>query len=458
MALSASPTPQALLAAALQAIASQRWDDALALLQTGVLHAPQEAAFHVNLAYVHDAQGQLPEALDHLCHALELAPELPEVHLHLGTALARQGSTALAERAYRHALLLATDSAATWSNLGSLLDHTHRGAEAEECLRQALRLQPDNAHALFNLACLLLREGRLQEGWQAWEQRQWPIHHAHDWRCPRWRGEPLQGKNILVVQDAGLGDMLQFSRFIPLLQAQGATHTAVLCQPPLHPLMAQLPGVHAVYRWQEAEVALTTRQWDYWVPVMSLAAYLSSEAAPYGPTPPYFAAGTPPAHADLHIGIVWRGNPDFPHDAQRSIADASVLAPLLSVPGTQWINLHKGSHPTMPGLHAVDSDLQDFADTAAVLAGLDLVVSVDTAVAHLAGALGVPCWLMLPAYMTDWRWMREHSDTPWYPSLQLFRQASPGDWASVVAQLTARLQAPNAAQAIRSLRRPQTSA
>lgn len=458
MALSASITPQALLAAALQAIASRRWDDALALLQTGVLHAPQEAAFHVNLAYVHDAQGQLPEALDHLCHALELAPELPEVHLHLGTVLARQGSTALAERAYRHALLLAPGSTATWSNLGSLLDHTHRGAEAEACLQQALRLQPDNAHALFNLACLLLREGRLPEGWQIWEQRQWPIHHAHDWRCPRWRGEPLQGKNILVVQDAGLGDMLQFSRFIPLLQAQGATHTAVLCQPPLHPLIAQLPGVRAVYRWQEAEAALATRQWDYWVPVMSLAAYLGSEAAPYGPTPPYFAPGTPPAQADLRIGIVWQGNPDFPHDAQRSIADDSVLAPLLAVPDTQWINLHKGSHPTMPGLHAVDGGLRDFADTAAVLAGLDLVVSVDTAVAHLAGAMGVPCLLMLPAYMTDWRWMRERSDTPWYPSLQLLRQASPGDWASVVAQLTARLQVPDAAQAIRSLRRPQTSA
>jgi len=454
----AQDAAQALLDDALQAIEQRQWPLALAALHKALALAPDDAALHINLAFVLDGMGDLPTALEHLCDALDLAPDLPEVHLHLGTVLTRLGSVDLAEQSYRQAIQRAPHMVAAWCNLGSLLDHTHRGAEAEHCLRHALALDAQNASTLFNLACLLLREGRLREGWQVWEQRQWPIHHAHDWRCPRWRGEALQGKNILVVQDAGFGDMLQFSRFIPLLQAQSATHTAVLCQPPLHPLMAQLPGVHAVYRWQEAETALTTHQWDYWVPVMSLAAYLGSEAAPYGPTPPYFAPGTPPAHADLCIGIVWQGNPDFPHDAQRSISDASVLAPLLAVPGTQWINLHKGSHPTLPGLHAVDGGLRDFVDTAAVLAGLDLVISVDTAVAHLAGALGVPCWLMLPAYMTDWRWMRERSDTPWYPSLQLFRQVSSGDWASVVAQLTARLQAPDAVQAIRSLRHPQTSA
>jgi tetratricopeptide (TPR) repeat protein len=469
----AQDAAQALLNEALQAMAQRQWSAALATLNQALALAPDDAALHINLSWVLDAMGDLPTALEHLCDALDLAPELPEVHLHLGTVLARLGSVGMAEQAYRQALQRAPELVAAWCNLGSLLDHIGRGAEAERCLRHALALDAHNASTLFNLACLLLREGRLQIGWQVWEQRHWPIHHAHNWPCPRWRGEPLQDKHMLVVQDAGLGDMLQFSRFIPLLGARGAAHTAVLCQPPLHPLMAQLPGVHAVYRWQDAEPALQARAWDYWVPVMSLAAYLGNEAQPYGPTPPYIAAGASPAasaapatsdatqlpaHEGLRIGIVWQGNPDFPHDAQRSVADATVLAPLLAVPGTQWINLHYTGQPSLAGLHAAPGSLRDLGDTAALVAGLDLVVSVDTAVAHLAGALGVPCWLMLPAYMTDWRWMRERSDTPWYPSLQLFRQASPGDWASVVAQLVNRLQAPDATQAIRSLRRPQTSA
>lgn len=463
----AQDAAQALLDEALRAIAQRQWPAALATLHQALALAPDDTALHINLSLVLDAMGDLPTALAHLCDALDLAPELPEVHLHLGTVLARLGSVDMAEQAYRQALQRAPDLVAAWCNLGSLLDHTERGAEAEHCLRHALALDARNASTLFNLACLLLREGRLQEGWQAWEQRQWPIHHAHDWPCPRWRGEPLQGKHMLVVQDAGLGDMLQFSRFIPLLGARGAAHTAVLCQPPLHPLMAQLPGVHAVYPWQAAEAVLQARAWDYWVPVMSLAAYLGSEAQPYGPTPPSIAPGASPATSDatplpagkgLRIGIVWQGNPDFPHDAQRSVADAGVLALLLTVPDTQWINLHYAGQPSLAGLHAAPGGLRDLGDTATLVAGLDLVVSVDTAVAHLAGALGVPCWLMLPAYMTDWRWMRERSDTPWYPSLQLFRQAAPGDWASVVGQLLTRLQAPDAAQAIRSLRRLQTSA
>ncbi len=461
----AQEAAQALLDAALQAIAQRQWQPAKTVLEQALALAPQDVALHINLAFVLEGMGDLPSALAHLCDALDLAPDLPDVHLHLGTVLARMGSVEMAELAYRRALQLAPDMAAAWCNLGSLLDHTDRCAEAEDCMRRALALDTSNASTFFNLACLLLREGRFQEGWQVWEQRRWPIHQAHDWGCPRWRGEPLRGKHILVVQDAGFGDMLQFSRFIPLLCRQGAARVEVLCQPPLHPLMARLPGVDAVHRWADAPAALGATAWDYWVPVMSLAAWLATERQPFGPPPPYLGARTPqdealprPPDEPLRIGLAWQGNPDFPHDAQRSIADASVLAPLLALPGIQWVSLHKDNTHVLPGVQCPEPPLQDFGGTTALMATLDLVVCVDTAVAHLAGAMHLPCWLMLPAYMTDWRWMRERDDTPWYPSLTLVRQTTPGDWAGVVAGIAARLQAPGAAQAIRSLRRPQTSA
>ena len=461
---------QALLDRALQAMADRRGDAALELLCSAIALAPGQAALHTNLALVLDETGEAESAMEHLSMALDLEPAQPLVHLNLGVLAARTGALELAEQAYRHTIRLQPGLAAAWSNLGSLLDHTHRASEAETCLRHALTLEPGNTSARFNLACLLLRDGRYAEAWPLWETRDWPVHQSLPWPCPRWRGERLEGMRVLVVQDAGLGDTIQFARYLQALQSLGASRIDLICQAPLQALMQQLPGVHTVWTWADSASTLAATPWDVWVPVMSLPALSNTEPHAKCWTPPYLRAdikrqatwesrlGTnSPAHP-LRVCLVTQGNPDFPHDAQRSIRDLEVLAPLQNVPGVEWICLRGKS--VSRGLEAGEPawELSDLVDTAGLLACMDLLICVDTAAAHLAGAMGMPCWLLLPDNLCDWRWERQGAQSMWYASMRLFRQVIPGDWADVVNQVNDALQAPGAVDAIGSLRLPQTSA
>lgn len=466
----APPAAQALLEQALQAIAGQQWEVASHRLHAAMALAPGRVELHTNLALVLEETGDPAAAIEHLSVALELDPQQAVVHLNLGTLMARSGTLELAERAYRYAIQLEPGLTAAWSNLGSLLDHTHRPADAEACLRHALHLKPESPQAHFNLACLLLRNGRNREAWPHWEQRDWPVHQALPWPCPRWRGEHLgPGAQVLVVQDGGLGDTLQGARYLRTLRELGATRIDLICQPPLHGLMRQLPHVHTVWTWADSDTALHAADWNVWVPVMSLAACLGESAPQAGPPVPYLRApgsASPwPARlhavrrpARLHVCLALQGNPDFAHDAQRSIHAPEALTALQAVDGVDWLELHgkKVSAGAEAATHTWE--LNHLDDTADMLAEVDLLVCVDTAVAHLAGAMGVPCWLLLPDYLCDWRWQRNGTHTPWYPATRLFRQSSPGDWAGVIHQVAAGLQAPGAAAAIRSLRLPQTSA
>jgi Tetratricopeptide repeat len=461
---------QALLDQALQAMADRRWGAAMDQLDRAIALAPGQAALHTNLALVLDEMGEPQSAMEHLSTALDVDPAQPLVHLNLGVLAARTGALALAEQAYRYAIQLQTSLAAAWSNLGSLLDNTHRAPEAEACLRQALILEPRNASARFNLACLLLRDGRYAEGWPLWESRDWPVHQALPWSCPRWRGERLEGMRVLVVQDAGLGDTIQFARYLRGLRRLGASRIDLICQAPLQALMQQLQDVHTVWNWADSAQALNCATWDVWIPVMSLAAYPDGQDTTALEPRPYlkptecrkevWKSRLSPTQKDqrLRICLVAQGNPDFPHDAQRSIRDLEVLAPLQSVSDIEWIHLRGKS--VSRGFDAEEPawELDDLVDTAGLLACVDLLICVDTAVAHLAGAMGITCWLLLPDYLCDWRWRRRGTQSAWYASLRLFRQITPGDWAGVVNQVNDALQAPGAVDAIRSLRLPQTSA
>jgi Tfp pilus assembly protein PilF len=459
----------ALLEQALQAMAALQWNTARALLERAIAGAPDDAALHTNLALALDETGDTSAALEHLSLALDLDPDEPLVHLNLGAILARQGMLALAESAYRQALLLQPESSAAWSNLGSLLDHSHRPQEAEACLQRALELAPDNDKAHFNLACLYLRDGRLHEAWPHWERRQWPVHQALPWPCPRWTGGKLQGAHILVVQDGGLGDTLQCARYLDQMRQQGAARIDLVCQAPLTPLLQQLPAMHTVWTWAESATALQAAAWDVWVPVMSLMACLDVSESPSTPAA-YLHANAhrrehwaerlascshPPA---LRVCLVAQGNPDFPHDAQRSLHDADLIQTLLDVPGVDWICLHGTTVLTGDASAQPLGKLRDFDDTAALLAEMDLVVCVDTAVAHLAGAMGLACWILLPDYLCDWRWQRRGESSHWYPRTRLFRQSAPGDWAGVIRQVSLALQTPQARALSRSWRPPQTSA
>ena len=421
------------------------WRAALAL-------DPQMAEAHANLAFLHDERGEWVQAEVCYQRALELQPDHAQLHLNYGTLLASRKRLVEAEVAYTRAIELEPDAPAGWSNLGGLYAGMKRDVEAELCCRQALVRDPDHAKARFNLAYVLLRLGRFEEGWPSLEARDWYAALQAQLKCPRWLGEPLHGKSLLIGPEAGYGDMIQFARYAPLLKARGAARITLLCPPALKPLLLTLQGVDAVLAWDEA---MPAEGWDCWTPLLSIPLHCGTRLDSIPAELPYLQAlperrthwRTRLPTEGLRVGLVWKGNPRFENDIDRSLSGLEVLLPLGEVVGVQFISLQKGEgedqarHPPagLPLLH-LGSEIEDFADTAAIVAGLDLVICVDTAVAHLAGALGRPCWVLLPHYKTDWRWLEGRSDSPWYPGLlRLFRQGPGQDWVPVVAEVRAAL-------------------
>ena len=415
---------------------------------------PALAEAHANLAYLEELAGDATQALDHYRQALALNPDLAQVLVNYGALLASLQVPDAAEAAYRRALLLDAGLVAAWSNLGALLGAQGRDAEAEGDLRQALALDPQHRSARFNLAYVLLRQGRWEEGWPLLEARNWYGPLEGRLSCPPWQGEVLVGRSILVTFEAGHGDVIHFSRYVAWLKAAGAARVDLLCQPGLCRLMATLAGVDRVIA---LDASWSTDDWDYWVPLLSLPGRFQTR-------PDHLPATIPYLHADaqamaqwgaylqttdgaLRVGLAWKGNPRFENDAQRSLPSLQLLRPLWDVPGVRFYSLQKGvgedevvQEARQQPMVALGPQLPDFADTAAVVRQLDLVITVDTAVAHLAGEVGTPCWVLLPAYMPDWRWLQRRSDSPWYPGvMRLFRQATMGDWAPTVAAVQAAL-------------------
>lgn len=405
---------------------------------------PMHGAARANLGYLKEQQGALGEAEFHYLRAIALMPDHAQLYQNLGVLLLKAKRFEESEAAARMALELAPESPSAWSQLGVLLACVKREQEAEQCYRRALALDPEHARTRFNLAYVLLRQGRFEEGLPLLEAR-WQFDTvAHTFACPRWDGEALHGKSVMIVLEAGQGDMIHFCRYAAQLKARGASRVAVICHAPLKRLFATLEGVDRLYAWDDP---LPDEQWDYWTHPMRLAATLGVSlsampaARPYlAPEPElvkYWASRLP--QQGLRVGLAWKGNPDFENDADRSLPSLKTLAPLAAAGAVHFVSLQKGrgedealNPPVGMSLHAAGRQLRDFADTAAVIANLDLVISVDTAVAHLAGALGKPCWVLLPDYRCDWRWLTARSDTPWYPAMRLFRQSTAGDWAPVI--------------------------
>jgi Tfp pilus assembly protein PilF len=432
------------LAAGDAASAEASWRAALQL-------DPDLAEAHANLGFVLDERGALDEAEACYRRAIALNPDLAQVHLNFGVMLAGQKRLAEAQAAFKTATQLDPNSASAWSNLGGLYAGMKRDGEAEACCRQAMALDQSYAKARFNLAYVLLRQGRFEEGWLCLESRDWYLALQSHLDCPRWRGEPLQGRRLLIGYEAGHGDMIQFVRYAAVLKAQGAAHISLLCHPALKTLFASLNGVDEVIAFDEE---LPVAAWDCWTPLLSIPYHCQTRLDSIPADIPYLRASAehlqewlPLLPADgVRVGLVWRGSPAFENDVDRSLPGLDVLLPLGRVKGVQFISLQKGAgedqaqHPPagLPLLH-LGSRIEDFADTAAIVSSLDLVICVDTAVAHLAGALGKPCWVLLPDYKTDWRWLESCTDSPWYPSMRLFRQSTAGNWADVVAAVQAAL-------------------
>jgi len=414
---------------------------------------PLHAGARANLGYLKELQGFPAEAEYHYRQAIALMPDHAQLRQNLSALLLKAKRFGEAEAQAREAARLEPESPAAWNQFGVVLACTHREEEAEACYRRSLALDHQHARTRFNLSYLLLRQARFEEGWKMLDARWQFDHFPLSFDCPFWDGEALHGKSIVIGLEAGHGDMIHFCRYAVLLKEGGAAQVALVCHPALARLFATLPGVDRVYAQGEA----LPGGWDYWTRPMRLPGLFGTDLHSIPAPVPYLHAEPQLAahwrallpQQGLRIGLAWKGNLHFENDADRSLPTLMTLAPLAdAAAGAQFVSLQKGAAeeeaaqpPAGMALHAIGPQLKDFADTAAVIANLDLVISVDTAVAHLAGALGKPCWLLLPDYRCDWRWMKERDDTPWYPSMRLFRQPREGGWAPVIAGVSAALRA-----------------
>jgi tetratricopeptide (TPR) repeat protein len=441
---------------------------------------------HNNLGIALEEQGKLDEAIAHFRESLRLRPEAPETHSNLGVALAAQGKLDEAAACHQQALRLKPDYAEAYNNLGNVLRAQGDVAAAIACHRRALRLRPGYAEAYNNLGIDLVQEGRLEDALTCYERAlrlkpDYPEAHLnralawlalgqfdkgwleYEWRWkgkempprwfaqPRWDGTPLAGRTLLIYTEQGLGDTLQFIRYAPLVKASGG-RVLVECPPALVPLVSTCPGIDRVLP-QGAPLP----PFDVQVPLLSLPGLMGTTLETIPAKVPYLFPDAAlrrqwgqylQAYPGFRVGLAWQGNPKYRGDQQRSIPLRS-FAPLGQLPGLRLFSLQKGygieqlAHwpgPT-PILHLgeqLDTTAGAFMDTAALMVHLDLVITSDTAVAHLAGALGVPVWVALP-YACDWRWLRQRTDSPWYPSMRLFRQSEPGNWEEVFAQIASQL-------------------
>jgi Flp pilus assembly protein TadD len=383
--------------------------------------------------------GRPNEGEAHYRAALRLAPNDGVVWCNLGILLRDLGRFDEAEAAIGESLRLRPDRPDAHSLRGNILTAGGRFAEAEASYAAALALDPDHADTHFNRGSLHLLTGRLREGWDgfAWRWRRPGSTPMPAFDQPHWDGGPVG--TVLLHAEQGFGDTIQMARYIPAIAAR--CRVILVAPPGLQRLLASLPGLDRVYVRGE-----TLPPFDAHCPLMSLPQILGTTLDTI-PAPAAYLHADPAATArwqqrtaalpGRRIGLAWAGNPSYGADQRRSIPPAALAA--LDTPGCSFVSLQiPAGQPAALPIHDWTGALHDFAETAALIMALDLVISVDTAVAHLAGALGKPVWL-LNRYDPCWRWLLHRTDSPWYPSLRQFRQAQPGPWDGVLAAVRAAL-------------------
>ena len=464
-----------------------RADVAAACYRRALDLQPGNADAHNNLGILLQNQGSYDAAAEHFERCLAAQPDHAEALINLSLAYRNLDRFEDAVRCGERALALRPTSADALNNIGIALENLDRLAEAAARFRAAITLRPGYAEAMNNLgmtlrragdieaaqaqfaetiavhpdfpeaqlnyAISLLMRGEYRAGWQAYEWRWFPRggeKYRRPFEMPRWDGGEARGRTIFVWAEQGLGDSVQFCRFAPLLAARGWT-VVIEAYPPLVRLFRSLRGIDAV-----VEYGMACPRADVHCPLMSLPHHLGIELAHAGRNIPYLTVAPSDAAAWstrmglrsdlLRVGLVWAGRVynrplSADDDHRRSIA-LDRLAPILAVHGVQFVSLQKecrpGEDPARFGMLDPMGEVRDLADTAAIVAALDLVIAVDTSVVHLAGALGKPVWL-LNRFDSCWRWLRERDDSPWYPALRQFRQRSLGDWDGAVAAAAAAL-------------------
>jgi len=432
-------------------IEQERLDEAMAVLQSAGDEANSREVW-LHLAEKFRDQRRFDEAVSCLERLLCKAPGA-EIHNNLGLVLMGQGQLEPAIANYRRALELKPDFAQAHSNLGIALELQGLFVEGMQHFHTALAIQPDFASAHLNRAVSWLRDGDFARGWHEFEWR-WLLKDRPTRRpqSPQWLGQPMPGQTILLMAEQGLGDTIQFIRYAPLVK-QHCGRVVVQCQKPLQRLLARCEGID-----ERVSPGQTLPEHDAQAPMMSLPRIFGTTLTSVPAAVPYLFADD--ALVDqwrqrlasvpgFRVGIAWQGNTKYVTDAIRS-APVRFFSPLARVPGVQLISLQKGNGvdqladvaDRVPVLQfdKLDEAVGAFMDTAAIMKNLDLVIASDTSIVHLAGAMGVPIWVAL-ARSADWRWLEGREDSPWYPTMRLFRQTRLGDWEELFQRIAGELQA-----------------
>ena len=421
------------LAAALHC--DEQFDAAIALFQEMLTSDPDSVAALIGLGAAYRGSGRPVDSLEPLKRAIALEPHDGTAMASLGVSLRQLKRTGESEAAFRGALSRDPTDAESWNALADLLRDGFKLTEATRAHQSAIKANGRNPGLHLNYAQTLLLSGDLERGFAELEWRQSEREFAgRPIEGAAWDGTEAMGKTILLHIDRELGDAIKFSRYALQLALSGAT-VILACPAPLAGLLATLDGpVGTVSSLDDAP------PYDFHAPLMSLPHFMRTTLAtipsesPYLGVPPGTASPLPADPGGRRIGIAWACDSDHPMDDDRS-APLHRLSPMFDLPRTEWISLQTGVPAeqltdTYLPITDITPALGDFARIAAAIAGLDLVICVDTAVAHLAGALGRPVWVMLP-YLPDSGWMTGRTDSPWYPTMRLFRQPRPGDWQSV---------------------------
>lgn len=427
-----------------------QFDDAIAAYRRLCKLTPDSVEALCGLGAALRDSGRADEGIATFRRALEIDPKSSLAHNNLGVAFGLTDRVDEAVAEFRRSIESQPGNAWAMKNLGVALAEKCQFDEAFTALDRAIQLEPDMPEAHGNLAMVALVKGDFDRGWREYEWR-WRAQltlssKPLEFTQPRWEGGPLQGKIILIHAEQGFGDTIQFVRYLPMVARLGG-RVILVCPVELVPLLRKIPGTERIIATGDALPGF-----DCHCPLLSLPLVFSTNLNSIPADIPYlhpdpeitarWKARIESRPSAFKVGLVWAGSRENKLDRRRSI-NFDQLSRLAIVPGIDFLSLQKGRDAPSPppGMNLIDwtNELRDFADTAGLIANLDLVIAVDTAVAHLAGAMGKPVWLMLP-FMPDWRWLLNRSDSPWYPTVRLFRQTSRGDWPGVIQNVADALQ------------------
>jgi len=422
-------------------------DEAITNLNLMLNFGINPAQTHLMLGSIYQEQDALEQALSHYQQALVEVPTDADVLNRIGVVLQLQHKSHLAIHFHKRALALQPKNVDALISLAKVFLDQGKVDDALQYIHQALAVHPDHPIARYNRSLMLLIQGNFKEGFPEYEWRlQTSEFPPCPFRQPKWDGTNLNGKTLLLHAEQGLGDTIQFIRYAAIATQKGG-RVILTCHKPLMRLLSTIPGIEQI-----TQMGTPVPDFDVYVPLLSLPGILGTTIETVPATVPYlqvpensFQLPTPAiAQPRLKVGIVWSGGNLYKHNQTRSFS-LKEFAPVLDVPDIAFYSLQKG----IPQIEIMDlgwenklvdlnDHLTDMTDTAAAIAQLDLVITVDTSVAHLAGALGKPVWILL-AHIPDWRWMQNRNDSPWYPTMRLFRQQQPGDWQGVMSNVVAAL-------------------